>query len=107
VMGPDEHDRAVAATSHLPQLVSSALAASVAPNRRNAALAGPGFRSATRLALSPYAPMWRDIFLTNKKNIKKAMQEFEKTFHSLRSLDDRRLARVFEAGRRTREKLTR
>ena len=58
---PEQHDRAVAWSSHMPQLVSSALAASVTD--RNV-VAGPGLESMTRLASSPWS-MWRDILMTN------------------------------------------
>lgn len=108
VMDAASHDRVVAATSHLPQLVSSALAAGIVPilagTRAEHVLRGPAFRDMTRLALSPYEPMWRDIFTTNRGNVEKAMKEFERTFRRLRGLDKARLARIFEEGRRLREK---
>jgi prephenate dehydrogenase len=53
VMDAADHDRAVARTSHLPHLVASALAlaAGDVPGERPL-VAGPGWRSATRLAVS-------------------------------------------------------
>ncbi len=49
VTTPGQHDRALARTSHLPYLISCAIAsAGSAPARRG--LSGPGFRSMTRLA---------------------------------------------------------
>lgn len=57
------HDEAVAITSHVPQVVASAL--SVRANTQNAlSAAGPGFASATRVAGGAEG-MWRDIFETN------------------------------------------
>jgi len=58
---PEEHDRLVARISHLPQILSTALADQTAEHR---ALAGPGLRSMTRLAGSPFH-IWRDIFKTS------------------------------------------
>lgn len=60
------HDRWVAATSHLPYLLASALAACTPPEA--APLAGPGFRSTTRLASQP-AGLMLDILATNRKNV--------------------------------------
>jgi prephenate dehydrogenase len=60
------HDRAVAATSHLPHLVAAAFAARFASDEGRALLdfAGPGFRDFTRIAGSDPA-LWRDILTAN------------------------------------------
>lgn len=63
---PEEHDRWVAATSHAPFLLSSALALSVDEAARP--LAGPGFRSTARLAASS-PEMMIDILSTNRENV--------------------------------------
>jgi prephenate dehydrogenase len=57
----DAHDRLVAQISHLPQLISTVLANQTAGHRDDA---GPGLRSMTRLAGSPFH-VWRDIFKTS------------------------------------------
>jgi prephenate dehydrogenase len=63
----EQHDRAVALTSHLPQLLASAL--SVLAEKRGASVAaGPAFESATRVAGGGEA-MWRDILDTNADEI--------------------------------------
>jgi prephenate dehydrogenase len=72
-----EHDRALALVSHLPQLVSSALAATVNGQAEADALqrlAGTGYRSMTRLAESPWL-VWGDIFSTNAGPIAGALDE--------------------------------
>ncbi len=56
----EAHDAAMAWTSHLPQLASTALAASLAAAGVPASLGGPGLRDTTRLAASPL-PLWRDL----------------------------------------------
>lgn len=62
-MSAADHDRAVAVTSHAPQLFASVLA--VQARRANAEVAaGPAYVSATRVAGGNLS-MWRDIFSTN------------------------------------------
>jgi prephenate dehydrogenase len=70
VLSAPEHDRMVARTSHLPQLLSMALALSLERGDEN--LAGPGLRDMTRLAASGPS-MWNDIFLSNAANIEAAV----------------------------------
>ncbi|MHC0431268.1 prephenate dehydrogenase [Streptomyces sp. O3] len=68
-MTPEEHDTAVAAVSHAPQLVASALAAQL--TRVDAdilALAGGGLRDTTRIAGSD-ARLWSDIFTQNPEAV--------------------------------------
>lgn len=62
-----EHDRWVAATSHTPFLIASALAKATPPEA--APLIGPGFRSTARLAGSS-SEMMLDILATNAENIR-------------------------------------
>ena len=61
VISPENHDRLVAQISHLPQIISTLLADQTAAHKE---LAGPGLRSMTRLAGSPFH-IWRDIFKTS------------------------------------------
>jgi len=98
----DEHDRVVSLTSHLAQLASTALAATVAdklggPPRLEAA--GPGLEDMTRLALGSYE-IWRDILATNSDHIDRALgvyiQELE---HMRENLRTRQLQQEFERGR--------
>jgi prephenate dehydrogenase len=70
VLSAIEHDRTVARTSHLPQLLSMALALSLDP--RDDLLAGPGLRDMTRLAASG-SSVWNDIFVSNAENITAAL----------------------------------
>ena len=68
-----EHDRWVAATSHLPHLLATALVLST-PGE-TAPLAGPGFRSTSRLAAGS-AEMKTDIFATNQPSVLEALARF-------------------------------
>lgn len=75
VLTAAEHDRALARLSHLPQLVSCALAATVNEEMDEvelSALAGPGYRDMTRLASSPWG-IWRDILATNSHEVADAL----------------------------------
>jgi len=73
VMDAASHDEVLARTSHLPQMVASALALSLDPGDER--VAGPGLRDMTRLAGSDVR-VWRDIFLANRHNVKAAADNF-------------------------------
>lgn len=78
-----EHDRWVAATSHLPHLVATALALSTP--FESAPLAGPGFRSTSRLAAGS-AAMKVDIFATNSPAVLEALSRFRGQLDALEAL---------------------
>lgn len=77
-MAAADHDRAVAFVSHVPQLVSWALADAA---RRDAVagahldVAGPAFADMTRLAASPRA-LWREILAENASEVRRALRAF-------------------------------
>ncbi|MGB6200527.1 MAG: prephenate dehydrogenase [Candidatus Acidiferrales bacterium] len=87
------HDRAAAFVSHLPQLLSVALAGVVRDQTDQTGLplilAGRGLRESLRLAGSPYA-LWRDIILTNSDNIDRALDCMAQAIENLRPLLRRR-----------------
>lgn len=97
----DEHDRVVSLTSHLAQLASTALAATVAdhlgaPPRLEAA--GPGLEDMTRLARGSYE-IWRDILATNADHIDDALARYiQKLEHMRENLRTRQLQEEFERG---------
>lgn len=95
----ERHDRAVALTSHLPQLASTALAATLeerAGGDSLIGLAGPGLRDATRLALSSYE-IWRDILATNASEIDRALAGYiQKLEHMRENLRTRQLQEEFQ-----------
>jgi prephenate dehydrogenase len=73
-LAPDEHDRLLARLSHAPQLVASALAATVAGLApAEAALSGPGLRDTTRLADSDPL-MWGQIAAANAGAVAQALR---------------------------------
>jgi len=83
ILDAAEHDRLVALTSHLPQLISTALAASIAAEPGAARVVGPAAIDLTRLAMSPYE-IWRDIFLTNGASIDAALGAFIEKLQQVR-----------------------
>jgi len=102
VLTPEEHDRIVAYTSHLPQLMSTALGATVAERvaEDELAISGPGLQDSTRLALSSYE-LWRDIVATNAAAIDGALQDAMQKLDYLRqNLRTRGLQEEFERGRK-------
>jgi len=108
VLAPDVHDEVVTWTSHLPQLVSSALALSVSrhlDDPEHLKVVGPGLRDMTRLAQSSY-DIWRDILTTNGDNLQGALEQYIAQLKHFRDhLGAPELESDFEAARRVREKL--
>ncbi|HZS57159.1 MAG TPA: prephenate dehydrogenase/arogenate dehydrogenase family protein [Bryobacteraceae bacterium] len=76
VMSPAEHDNVVALTSHLPQLLSTAISITLAQqnNARLREVFGPGLLDMTRLAMSS-PDLWQSILDTNRHEIIKALNE--------------------------------
>jgi len=70
-MTPEDHDRTLALTSHLPHLTAALLAVTVGRDggdKRLAAFCGSGFRDTTRVAEGP-PEIWDDILKTNHAQV--------------------------------------
>lgn len=78
-----DHDRMLAWTSHLVQIVASGLAVALARSGPRPASYGPGVRDTTRLAGSS-PEMWRDILLLNRESVLAALDGLEDHFGELR-----------------------
>lgn len=108
VLGPEEHDRTVALTSHLPQLLATALGCTVGAGlERDEQLraGGPGLIDMTRLALSSF-DMWNDILETNAEPVDAALAAMVARLEAMRGhLRDGQLRGDFEEGARLRRKL--
>ena len=76
VVDPKTHDKALARTSHLPYLVSVALATSGRTAHRKG-LSGPGFRSMTRLASSD-ARVAGAYVRSNREEVLRAWRELKR-----------------------------
>ncbi len=90
-LDPVQHDEVCAWVSHLPQMVSTALAALLEdtfagnPEGMGAvqAIGGRGLRETTRLGASPYS-MWRDVALTNTEPIAATLLALEQRLQHIR-----------------------
>jgi prephenate dehydrogenase len=79
-MEADEHDRHAAFISHMPHIVSFAIANSVMKQEdaeNIIALAGGGFKSMSRIAKSS-PNMWEDIFRQNRENLLESVEAFNR-----------------------------
>ena len=74
-MEAEDHDRAVALVSHLPQIVALLLTRQAASVDGALDVVGPAFRGVSRLAESPFS-VWKDIFETNADMIREALARF-------------------------------
>lgn len=87
----EEHDRVCAWVSHLPQMLSTALAAVLQENfaddaRGRAlmqAIGGRALRETTRLGASPYS-MWRDVAMTNTEPLAATLLALEQRLAHMR-----------------------
>lgn len=71
-----DHDRAVALVSHVPQLISSLLAAQLnSAKNEDVALAGQGLRDTTRIAASD-PELWLQIFEANSDEVLSVLNAF-------------------------------
>jgi prephenate dehydrogenase len=111
-MAPAAHDALLARASHLPQIVASALAATLESEQVGGKPAieygAGGLRDTTRIAASS-AEMWRDICLTNRDAILAALELFRGSLDRFSGAVERgdadELFALFERGRRMRERL--
>ena len=96
----EEHDRLCAWISHVPQMLSTALAAALVEEFGSEApllpAGGRALQEMTRISASPYS-MWRDVAISNKKNLEDALWKVEQRLAHIReNLATRQLADEFE-----------
>ncbi|HLP23130.1 MAG TPA: prephenate dehydrogenase, partial [Microbacteriaceae bacterium] len=105
-LSAEDHDRAVALVSHVPQLVSSLMARRLGEARpADVQLAGQGVRDVTRIAASD-PDLWVQILGANAGAVRDVLAEIAGDLHRIvRALDDveapgarRALAEALEAG---------
>ena len=99
ILGPEEHDRIVAYTSHLPQLASTGLAALLDGRKEpQSRVFGPALVDSTRLALSSF-DVWGDILATNRAPIQEALRAYIAKLEAFcQSLDSPAMRSHFEQG---------
>ena len=109
IMDPQTHDRTVAAISHLPHLLASALCAELGQQNPSwNQLSGPGLRDTTRVAAGD--PMlWQQILLENKGPLLEALAGFENSLaeykNALDASDTQAIQALLEKGKAFRDQL--
>jgi prephenate dehydrogenase len=101
---PERHDLLCAWISHLPQMISTAFASvlreELGDDDAIEQIGGRALREMTRIAHSPYS-MWRDIAITNSKNLEDVILRFEQQLTYLReNLRDSGLRELFDSANR-------
>jgi prephenate dehydrogenase len=103
-MTPEEHDRALAVTSHLPHVAAAALAATVP--ERLFRLTGTGMLDTTRLAAGDPV-LWRQILLQNRENVLSALEHYGQKLMAvhaaLRSGDEAALEQLLRTAKKNRD----
>ncbi len=103
-LSPQEHDRRVAWTSHLPHVVAAALATTVPVKWQD--LAGTGFRDTTRVAAGD-AQLWTQILLQNAAQVHQALATFQNQvqqwLQALEHQDRKRLTQLLQKAKRHRD----
>lgn len=110
IVSPEEHDRLVARTSHVPHLMAAMLASNVGRDRvdRVRDFCGPGFLDTTRIADGD-PDLWRDIIRSNRVAVVQELKTFEQQIRHVTKLlesgDFAGLRRFLKTGRERRWKL--
>ena len=90
-IGAKEHDSLVAHTSHVPHIISSALALSVLDEEdeklkaQRFAGAASGFRDTIRVAASS-PRMWKEILSNNREAVLEALEDHEKRYYRMKKM---------------------
>jgi prephenate dehydrogenase len=107
LMSPDEHDRVLALTSHLPHILASVAASCV--NQELLTFTGTGYRDTTRIAAGS-AKLWASILMGNSKHCVEAIEDAEEQLRrfrdSLTSGNTEALEQLWEAAAENRRKLS-
>jgi len=113
IMEAKHHDRVLAMTSHIPQLIAYSLVATTTELKNHMKeeiikYSAAGFRDFTRLAGSDPI-MWRDIYILNKDAILEMLGRFSEDLSSLqkaiRNNDKNLLEKTFKATKEIRKEI--
>lgn len=110
LMPADEHDKILAATSHLPHILAFTMMNHLNHSTDQLGnllrFAGSGLRDFTRIAGSS-PEMWRDICLANREALLSQMDAYQKELHALQIMlknnDGAALEKAFSQARNARE----
>src|SRR5262249_54549029 len=107
MLAAEEHDRLCVWISHVPQMMSTALAAALVEELGGEApllpAGGWALQEMTRISASPYS-MWRDVAISIRKNLESALWKVEQRLAHIReNLATRQLADEFEQAHQLRK----
>jgi len=89
IMAPEFHDEVFGYVSHLPHIIAYTLVHLVSEKPKEFSFIGGGFRDYTRVAASSEV-MWSDIFLMNRDNVLKAIDEYIGHLEKFKGLIEKR-----------------
>jgi len=105
-MSSEDHDKALALTSHLPHVASAAMAMGL--SEKYFRLAGTGFLDSTRVASGDPA-LWQQILMLNRDNVLSALEQYGTNlaaFHAaIRDRDGATLERFLTSAKKNRDAL--
>lgn len=105
-LSPDTHDRVLSFVSHLPHVIAFSLIGTVPDKYLE--FGATGLKDSARIALSD-SKLWADIFLSNPKNILKAIEHFENNLSRIKSAinekDEKTLIRILKKAKAKRKTL--
>lgn len=106
-LAPEEHDRNLAISSHLPHVVAYALAGMLGEGLP-AEMIATGFKDTTRIASSDPG-LWSDIFMTNRDNVLKALDKYKDILSGIekgiKSGSEEDLQKILEVYKRKRDEI--
>lgn len=96
LMTANAHDNLFAKISHLPQVISVALASSISDLGEDLSLAGQGLRDMLRISASE-GELWSEILLNNQEEIIEAIEDFQDILESLtEAIEDNDSSKIIE-----------
>jgi len=105
-LSPGEHDEILSFVSHLPHIIAFSLISSIPSGYLS--FASTGLKDATRIAASD-SEIWRDIFSSNRKNVLKGIELFQKSLVKIKSAvrrnDKNLLTQILKKAKSKRETL--
>jgi len=113
IMTPEEHDKILSLTSHLPHAIAYSIVRTVINvedklKQEVIQYSAGGLRDFTRIAASNPL-MWRDIFLDNSENILKGIDNFAEKLQELKkTINDKngdKLLQIFNSTREVRKEI--
>ncbi|MBU3691905.1 MAG: prephenate dehydrogenase [Candidatus Nanopelagicaceae bacterium] len=100
-MSPYKHDEVLAYISHLPQILSTSLSATILDSQEDVSLAGQGLRDMVRIAGSD-GELWSEILRENQQAVLQALEGFEGKLSELRAAilnsNNNSIVEVFKSG---------